>query len=56
MNLGRRGLMATSQWKCDLGRNVEADKVSHSLQTVSPLDWFCKLLGHFKDMALLILD
>ena len=25
--------MTISGWKCDMGRNVETDKVSHSLQT-----------------------
>ena len=27
--------MTISGWKCDMGRNVETDKVSHSLQTFS---------------------
>ena len=37
--------MAVSGWKCDLGRNVEAGKVSHSRQS---LEGLCKLPGAFQ--------
>lgn len=48
MDLGYRGLLTASEWKCDSGRNLTADKVSHSLQTISPLEWLGKLLGAFQ--------
>ena len=30
MDLGYRGLRAVSGWKYNLGRNMEADKISHA--------------------------